>query len=392
MKVKNKLTIMFILPLFFAAKAAIAGPVCLNGQLVSETFVNGSKWELCWEHQSKEGIVLKDLFFTPPGGVERKVLREASLAQIHVAFDDGSRRVFHMADYGLGDGNMQDLANAQCPNGQRLTFGAKRVLCKRVSERGYVYKNYSDKRQGHLLDLYSQSNTDGYTWMVRWQLHDDGTIEPGIGATGALNTFGSNADYGSEVGDSGAIAVASTINYFWRLDFDIAANGANDLVEEFNVTPYSSSSKKSLAVISLTTESARTVDRQLKRSWRIRDTSVTNTDGHPVSYHIEPLHAGYNYMGRGDEAWAQNDFYVTRRDVCERFVANNPTTAGCADNVTGYINGQSTNGADIVIWYGMTYHHLPRDEDRPYMPTRWDNFQLIPRDWTSTSPLALSSN
>lgn len=373
--------------LFFICQLSTAGPVCQNQQQISQTFVNGSKWELCWEHKNKEGIILKDIFFTTPAGLERKVLKEASLAQIHVAFDDGSHRVFHMNEYGLGGDNMQNLTTSQCSNGQFLMVGSKQAICMQVNERGYVYKYYSEKKQGHLLDLYSQSNTDGYTWIIRWQFSDEGTIEPIIGATGSLQTFGSNPDYGDETGESGAIAIASTINYFWRLDFDIAGNGANDLVEEFNISPDSNNSKKTLAVSRLNTETGRSVNQDLKRSWRIRDSSVTNTDGHPVSYHLEPLHAGYNYKGQNDEAWAQSDIFVTQYNSCERFVANNPTDNGCASNVSGYLNGQNINAADIVVWYGISYHHFPRDEDLPYMPTRWDSFQLIPRDWSSTSSL-----
>lgn len=383
----NCLRVVLITSLFFICKSSFAGPVCQNQQLISQTFVNGSKWELCWEHKSKEGIILKDIFFTTPDGLERKVLKEASLAQIHVAFDDGSHRVFHMEEYGLGGNNMQDLVTPQCSNGEFLTVGTKQAICKQVKERGYVYKYYSEKKQGHLLDLYSQSNTDGYTWIIRWQFSDEGTIEPMIGATGSLQTFGSNPDFGNETGESGSIAVASTINYFWRLDFDIAENGANDLVEEFNVSPEGDGSKKTLTISQLTTETGRTVNLQQKRSWRIRDGNVKNTDGHPVSYHLEPLHAGYHYSGLSDEAWAQSDLFVTQYNVCERFVANNSIDAGCASNVSSYLNGQNINGADIVVWYGMSYHHFPRDEDQPYMPTRWDSFQLIPRDWTSTSSL-----
>ena len=72
----------------------LAGPICQTDQLISETFVNGSKWELCWETDIREGIIFKDIFYTTPDGLERKVLKEASLAQIHVSFDDGNHRVF----------------------------------------------------------------------------------------------------------------------------------------------------------------------------------------------------------------------------------------------------------------------------------------------------------
>ncbi len=385
----SRLKTVLIVSLFFSCKAVLAAPVCQNGQLISQTFENGSKWELCWEHNNKAGIIFKEIYFTTPANLERKVLKEASLAQIHVAFDDGSRRVFHLDDFGLGGDNMQGLASSQCSNGQLLTIGSKNALCTQVVERGYIYKDYSEQKQGHLLDIYSQSNTDGYSWIIRWQFHDDGTIEPTIGATGSLYTFGTNANFGDPVGTTGEIAVASAINYFWRLDFDIAGNGANDIAEEFIVSPSANGSEKTLTVNSLSSETGRKVDQQLKRSWRVRDGSVTNTDGHPVSYHLEPLHAGYQYSGRSDEAWAENDIYFTKHNTCERYITNNQNNEGCANNINGFSNGQNINGADIVVWYGLSYHHFPRDEDQPYMPTRWDSFQLIPRDWTSASPMVL---
>ncbi len=385
---KNGLSVVFTLVAMFLGKLVIAGPSCQTGQLISQTFTNGAQWALCWEHSSLEGILLKDLFFTTPAGLERKVLKEASLAQIHVAFDDGSLRVYHISEYGLGGNNLENLHSTQCQNGQRLMVGSIHALCQRVEDRSYLFKDSGTQKQAQLLDLYSQSNTDGYTWLVRWQLYDDGTIEPLIGVTGALNNFGSDTSYGDETGVSGTVAVAAAINYFWRLDFDIAGNGANDVVEEFNVTPTNNGSNKSLSISRLTTETGRQLDMQLKRSWRVRDGNVTNNDGHPVSYHLEALHAGYNYSGRSDEPWAGNDFYVTQNNSCERLIENNSTTGGCAAGLTNYINGQNTDGADIVIWYGLTYHHFPRDEDLPYIPTHWDGFQLLPRDWTATSPVA----
>lgn len=386
-EMNSRLKETLLLSLFFTCNTIFAGPICQNEQIISQTFENGSKWEFCWEHKNKEGIILKEMFFTTPDGLERKVLKEISLAQIHVAFDDNSHQVFHIDEFGLGGNNLQNLSSAQCNNGQFQIVDDKNVLCIQVNNRGYIYKDYDEKKQGQLLDIYSQSNTDGYTWIIRWQLHDDGTIEPSIGATGTLHTFGTNTNYGDAIGNSGSIAIASAINYFWRIHFDIAENGTNDVVEEFNVTPSADGSEKNLSVTQLSIETGRTIDQQLKRSWRVRDGIIANDDGHPVSYHLEPLNTGYQYNGHDGQEWAQSDLYITQFNVCERFVTNNPGNEGCLSDITGFLDEQNINGADIVIWYGINYHHFPRDEDLPYMPTRWDNFQLIPRDWTATSPM-----
>ena len=55
----------------------LAGPSCQTGQLISQTFNNGSKWEMCWEHKIQEGILLKELFFTTPGGTRTESLERS---------------------------------------------------------------------------------------------------------------------------------------------------------------------------------------------------------------------------------------------------------------------------------------------------------------------------
>jgi primary-amine oxidase len=42
---------------------------------------------------------------------------------------------------------------------------------------------------------------------------------------------------------------------------------------------------------------------------------------------------------------------------------------------------------DIVAWYTMAFHHVPRPEDWPQMPTMWHDFTLRPFDFYSKSPL-----
>jgi len=51
------------------------------------------------------------------------------------------------------------------------------------------------------------------------------------------------------------------------------------------------------------------------------------------------------------------------------------------------VNSQNTNAKDIVVWYRLVHHTLPRDEDFSPAAVQWSNFILLPRDWTSTNKL-----
>ncbi len=54
--------------------------------------------------------------------------------------------------------------------------------------------------------------------------------------------------------------------------------------------------------------------------------------------------------------------------------------------MAAFANGESLNNQDLVVWYGATFNHLPRDEDENHMHPHWTGFSIIPRDMTATNP------
>ena len=92
------------------------------------------------------------------------------------------------------------------------------------------------------------------------------------------------------------------------------------------------------------------------------------------------------FRGPSYEAFTQNELYVTRNRACERFASHNPTAGGCPSSLAAFANGQSLTGQDLVVWYGTSFHHLPRDEDEEHMHPHWSGFSIVPRDLTATNP------
>ncbi|NND38400.1 MAG: hypothetical protein HKO60_04690 [Pseudomonadales bacterium] len=378
------------LGLLIAAPYRAVAASCSGEALVDVTLPGGARWELCWELRNEEGVVLQEVSYQAPGSPLRRVLKEAALAQINVAYDDGSTSKRQLTDPAAGLGNnIHSLAGTDCPGGTLHQDNGSAVLCVRVAPRGYAYKSYVNVKQGNLLLLESRSTIGAHSYIVRWNLYDDGSIEPRVGMSGSLPIIGSNANHGWQLDQSNRIGVGFNTSYFFRLDFDLDATNNNESVEEFTVTPSTDRLEKSLSVTTLTTETARTVSPNLKRSWRVRDKTggVTNSDGRSISYHLEPLHTAHRYIGSSSESWAQNDFWVSKYNSCERFVVDNPGTGGCASDINGFLNDENIDGADVVIWYKINYHHLPRSEDEPEVQLHWDGFFIVPRDWTASNPL-----
>jgi primary-amine oxidase len=366
---------------------AFAG-ACPAGSAASHTFTNGARWDLCWRTDAAEGIVLSEIHYQAPGAESRKVLREASLSQIEVLYDDGLATNYYTSEPGLGGAQLLSLTADDCPNGTLLSQGTATVLCQQSGARGYLYKYYTAQRQGEAWILFSASQIGQRLYIVKWRFVDDGTIEPQVGDGGRLLRQGRDERVGWPVTAGDAIGIGYLTNFWWRLDFDLAGNGANDFVDEFVVTPQLDSNgndtgRRITRVTQLDSEGGRATDPDVKRSWRVRDGALRNSDGHAISYQLEPKTAGYRYAGSTGEPWDQYDFYVTVAQACERLASRNPE---CGANVADFANNESIAGADVVIWHRITAHRLPRAEDTPLLSVNWYGFQLLPRDWTAQNP------
>ncbi len=372
----------------------VAGPPnsCAVGTPLHVTLPNDAQWDLCWAEATHEGILLSEIYYTAPGGPTRKVLREAALSQIEIHYDDGQATFAYASEPGLGGAQLLTLASADCPAGTLLGNMERKLLCQTIEPRGYLYKYYTVQRQGDALSLFSVTEIGQRLYIVQWRFLDDGTIEPRVGEAGRLARRGQDPAVGWPVApatDPAPIGISYITNYWWRLDFDLGGNGPNDYVDEFQSESSADRTQLSSRATQLNTEAGRDTDPTAKRSWRVRDGLLRNGDGHALSYHLEPQ-AGYRYEGAAAEPWAQHDFYATVAKACERLPVANPapTSAAqsCGAHVAAFIDDESLAGADVVLWYRLTAHRLPRTEDRPLLSVQWHGYQLLPRDWTAQNP------
>ncbi len=376
---------------FSASIQAQATLNCSASYQISHSFANGAQWDMCWERQNREGIIYSDIYYTAPGGSARQILNSVAIAQIHVPYDDDGARYHDVSDYGLGTSQyLNNLQAADCPDGVRVQENGKNVICRSVytDETSSLTNNATTPSE--ILSVFSVSHVGAYNYIPEYRFHDTGVIEPVMGATGTLQRYGSNTAEGWTVRTgSNPVGISHLHNYYWRLDFDLGASGTDDVFEEIEFVAESGSNTSfAKSVTDFTTEVARSINADTRRFWRVRDNTDNNADGLPVSYDILPLDTGHRDIGPADEPWTENDIYVTQHRACERFASRNPSDpGGCLANehVSDFVNGESLVNEDLVVWFGITFHHIPRDEDEPRMHAHWNHFRLIPRDWTAES-------
>jgi primary-amine oxidase len=372
-------------------RSAHAAEFCSDNYYVNVTLPNQARWDMCWEHRTREGIVLSKIHYTPRNGVRRLVLNQAGLAQIHVPYDDNGARYHDISDYGLGGNYMATLNQTDCPSGKLLSFNNKPVLCQQNEARGSAFTTGTERLKGNSFSLFSVSKIGAYNYIPVWRFMDDGSIEPGVGATGALQRYGDrNAEQQGWLVADNKVGIAHLHNFFWRLDFDLNGTSTDDYVEELKLTP--SNGKLALSQTRFNNEIARSVDPNLSLSWRVVDGSAKNAKGLPLSYEIRLPQSEFQDVGPASEPFTQNDIYVTRHKSCELFASHNPTLNNCANNLADFVNGESLANADLVVWPSTTFYHMPRAEDAPNMDAHWSYISISPRDWHANNPLSAAAD
>lgn len=366
---------------------AMAAPnATCQGEALKKTFASGAVWEFCWTIKDQEGLVLSQVHYQAPGTTYRRVLGEASLSQIEAEFDDGAiDPKFVTTQLGLGGNNMLAQTAQDCPAGELHAWNGRNVLCATTQKAGYLYK-YNSQRQTERFDISTSSQIGPRNYSLRWSFYENGTIEPAVGLSGILPAVGeSTADYGWPVGANGQIGSSFMDHYLWRLDFDLDDDPSNDLIEEINSTPTPDRLRKTKTLDVLGTETARSLNPETKRFWRVRDGDSRNQAGYFISYELVPSNYDQSRANNRNQAWLANDVYFTTYNACERFAANNPST-NCSENAAQFVSGQSINRQDVVLWYKQNNHYLPRSEDSNRMGIRWSSFKLLPRDWNAQNP------
>jgi primary-amine oxidase len=361
-------------------------------------------WTFTWSLRRVEGLVLNDVYYRG-----RKVLKYAGLAELLTAYDQGQPRPLDLSQNGLGEPQLPIVPGLDCSSGEwckvfdaqgkDATKGAVPMVMMHEERTGPNYLGQFGRAPGKTLVLWSagrfSGGEDGYTFLVRWKFRDDGTLVPEVGATGVPQhmSTGNTSPTGAFIGLGPAprkqklFAPSHVHCFLYRLDFDV--DGEANTVEEFNWEKGKTkdSRKAHCSWTPIRKETGRPCAPETFRSWRVVNYKSKNALGHPRSYHLIPANTGiFRGHNEGGEKATHSDLWVTRYKAKEwpRSPAD-PRTA--LEALPGYVNGESVENTDVVLWYWLCFHHFPRSEDWVHQPVMWKSFELMPRDFLDTSPL-----
>jgi primary-amine oxidase len=86
--------------------------------------------------------------------------------------------------------------------------------------------------------------------------------------------------------------------------------------------------------------------------------------------------------------YVDNQYWVTPHDPGERYAGGEfAVQSDGTDTLGKWVNAnRPISNTDIVSWYTVGFHHIPRSEDWPVMPAHWVGFTLAPFNFFERNP------
>jgi primary-amine oxidase len=395
--------------------------------------VSWQKWQFHFRIDARSGVIVDHVRYND-GGRPRPVLYEGSLSEIFVPYMDPSEGWYHWTYMDLGEYSQAGLGLAKslerdvdCPenavyfdavsaDAQAIPVLHRRVACLFERDAGNfawrhrVGPNEVQSRRRRDLVLRMIATLGNYDYAFDWSFMQDGAIQVAVGATGidqvkAVKSRTATDDHGGKDGAYGHFIAENTVginhdHYFsFRLDLDVDG-AANTLVRDKmkqQLLP-ADHPRRSLWVVE-SEPAHREQDAQLHMSmehpevWRVVNPSVKSPLGYPVSYEIKPGHNVMTLLSADDmprkrAGFIDHHLWVTPQRDNERWAAGAyPTQSKGGDGLPSWTSAnRPIENTDIVVWYTVGFHHIPRPEDFPVMPAAWHEFMLRPVDFFSRNP------
>jgi len=221
-------------------------------------------------------------------------------------------------------------------------------------------------RYGQEVVYFSVLDAANYQYIMEWTFRDDGAILVRAGSTGPK--FPGHPNLGH------------IHDFTWRLDIDLNGAGGDSAYltsHKEDLTPMKSTATDDRDLIDV--EGGLVWNDQNFNTLQIQDRTLKNGNNPPraTSYELVPLRSG---TARHTEGFTKKDFWVTRYNPAQEFLA---------DNLPDYVRArQSTVNEDLVIWYTGSEHHEnnSRAEDNDTVTVLWTGFDLVPNNLFNRTP------
>jgi primary-amine oxidase len=267
-------------------------------------------------------------------------------------------------------------------------------------------------RPARSLVLRSAALIGNYDYLFDWEFQQNGTIRVAVGATGVIEarvvaansvdaTHGADGveAYGHLV-DRNTLGVNHDHFFSYRLDLDVDGPNNSFMVHRLVQKKLAPGGPRKTIWVAEPSMAANERDAMMDirldkpSMWMFVNPGVKGPLGHPTGYEIMPGVTAASLMDPDDGvqkagAFSAHQLWVTPYSPDERYAGGTyPISGKGTDGLAEWTKGnRKIENTDIVAWYTLGFHHVPRQEDWPVMPTMWHEFEIRPFDFFSQNPV-----
>jgi primary-amine oxidase len=387
-------------------------------------------WEVRWQNwrfrlgfNAREGLVLHTIGYADQGRL-RSVIHRASVAELVIPYGDprpfqGWRNAFDIGEYGIGIltnsleqgcdclGQIQYF-DVQLADDRGEPYTINNAICLHEEDDGILWKHFdaglrhTEVRRSRRLVVSFIITAGNYEYAFYWYFYQDATIELEIKLTGVVLTA---ALAPGETSDCGTVVAPQTLaahhQHFFSVRLDMAVDGDRNSVFEVDTetvprgpdNPYGNAFRPRRTLLRTESQAQRLIDPLTARHWLVVNPNVANALGQPVGYQLVPggnvvpfAHEDSSFLRRA--GFTTRHLWVTPFAPDERFPAGeypnqHPGGAGLPEWTKA---DRPIENTDIVLWYTLGSHHIPRPEDWPVMPVERAGFALRPFGFFDANP------
>jgi primary-amine oxidase len=413
---------------------------------ITDGEVSWQNWHFRFRLDPRVGPVV-NLVSLQDGDKRRSVLYEGSLAEMYVPYQDpeetwNSHVFLDAGEYFTNTGSggiIKPLeSGVDCPayatffsgtffheNGSPYIRPQLACLFERVTGdpawRHWDEDTYAIAgRPSRELVFRTVATVGNYDYLFDWRFEQDDSIVVGVGATGVLEVKavsdqkadgklsaglagkdpeGHEVQFGQLVAP-GIDGVDHDHYFSYRLDLDV--DGQNNTLMVDKLVPYKlpDTALGRKYIWAMQPEMAKTEgDAKLNVSiehpamWRFANENVKNSLGQSTSFEIMPGQTGISLLPPSEwpqkrAGFSEHNLWVTPYDPDERYASGVYVMGSKGeDSLPAWTKkNRSIMNTDIVAWYTVGFHHVPRPEDWPQMPIMWHTFTLAPFQFLPKNP------
>ncbi len=385
--------------------------------------VKWQNWQLRVGFDIREGLVLHSIGYSDKNRL-RPIMHRVSMPEMVVPYGDPApgnfrRNAFDTGEYGIGQALDSLTLGCDCL-GHIHYFDVcshdwsgnpvvkKNAVCMHEEDYGLLWK-HTDAQTGQSravrsrrLVISSICTIGNYVYGFYYYFYQDGTIGVEVKATGIPFPTAIAAGEASEFGTIIAPGVQSHVHqHVFCFRFDMSVDGQHNSVSEVEFAaapvgqnnPHGNAIKINERKLPSESDAQREISLGTARYWRVLNTKSLNRFGKPTAYRLAPGANALPFL-HPESSVAKRAGFMFKHFWATQFAADEKYPAGWYPNQSAGGDGlprwtkadRSLEQTDVVVWYTLNFHHLPRPEDWPVQPVVYAGFHWHPDGFFDENP------